>query len=775
MSRPDLNPEFLDTLEKAVMDRQGTRINGGEIRHSCSNPEHPDEHPSAVYNAKDGVFWCPVCDAKGGAFDLADLIGVERPEQGANDTPSRKRVVHSYMPNLTVAQLAEAKGIDESFLRNCGVSDITRGGGSAVRIIYHDPDGGEGATRYRLCLEKGNPDNRFQWKAGSKARLYGLNRLSTIEAAGYTWLEEGETDSWTLWQAKEPALGLPGASQWKDERDAQHVDKAETVYAIVEPDAGGETFRKKLAASSIRDKVRLVDLSPWGAKDANELYLADRERFAERLAEAREAAVSLADLQTQADEETARTAYESAYEYLYDSNILARIRTAMRARGYAGSLAPSMMAYVAITSTSLDAPLNMAFIAPSGAGKNRAVDEGRAFAPDDVVYEIKAGSATAVIYNDASFENKAVLFSEADSIPEEGAAASAIRNIASDNEMSYEVTIRDESTGKFVVHRIVKPGPTSLLTTSTRSLRHQLNTRVLEVPIPDDANQTRAVMHAHAASVMPSAGTDIDLAPFIALQTWLRIKGERRIAVPFAQALADLLPAGAVRMRRDFRQLLTFIQSIAFLHQLTRERTPEGWVIASIDDYREARNLLAQIFDVSTSEGVTPAIREVVDAIEEREEVSLAELAKRLKLAKTTVNWRTQRAIRGGWLVNNETRKGQPARFARGTPLPEEKSVMPTPEELSAAYECTSDFGEELDRTPSPAPDAPPNVDGEAPYAIQQRVAAVERKDREGPMCIDCGALLEPPNTYYCPKHGGVPASHNGQAVSDVMPMMGSV
>lgn len=702
-STPRFPPDFIAAIERAVMDRDGT-AKGDEIVFRCPMPDHEDRKPHASWNTKKYVWHCHVCEGKGGALDLADRIGVERPREGVSSISSRKRPVHSYTPNLTVAELADAKGIEESFLRSCGVSGIKRNGGTAVRIVYRDPDGSEGATRYRNCLAKGDPDHRFDWKGGSKVRLYGLHRLATIEVAGYVWLVEGETDSWTLWQAGEPALGLPGASQWKDDRDARHVGEAATVYAVVETDRGGETFRKKLAASAIRDKVALVELSPWGAKDVNDLFLADRERFGERLAEARGNAVFLADLQAEEDEDTARIAYESAYEYLYESNILIRIGQAMRSRGYAGSLDPALMAYIGITSTILDHPLNMAFIAPSGAGKNRAVDEGRTFIPADVVYEIKAGSATAVIYNDASFEHRAVLFSEADSIPEEGAAASAIRNIASDNEMSYEVTVRDEETGKFVVHRIVKPGPTSLITTSTRSLRHQLDTRVLEVPIPDDANQTRAVMHAHATNVMPSAKADVDLAPFIAQQQWLRLKGERRVAVPFAANLAELLPAGAVRMRRDFRQLLTFIQSTAFLHQCTRERTPEGWVVASIEDYGEARRLLAPIFDMSTSEGVTPAIREVVDHIGEKEEVSLAELAKRLKLAKTTVNWRTQRAIRGGWIVNNESRKGQPARFARGTPLPEVQSVMPTPEALRAAYECTSHSGEEIPDTPLPPP-----------------------------------------------------------------------
>ena len=93
-------------------------------------------------------------------------------------------------------------------------------------------------------------------------------------------------------------------------------------------------------------------------------------------------------------------------------------------------------------------------------------------------------------------------------------------------------------------------------------------------------------------------------------------------------------------------------------------------------------------------------------AISETEEVSLSTLAERLKLAKTTISWRTSRAIRGGWLVNNETRKGQPARFARGTPLPDEVSALPTPEALMSPYERPTRFREGAE----PLPSQPGNV-----------------------------------------------------------------
>ena len=166
------------------------------------------------------------------------------------------------------------------------------------------------------------------------------------------------------------------------------------------------------------------------------------------------------------------------------------------------------------------------------------------------------------------------------------------------------------------------------------------------------------------------------------------------VAIGGVTAIAGLLPAGAVRMRRDVRQLLTCIQTVALLHQVQRERTAEGWIVATIDDYAIAHGLLSAVFDTVAAEGVTPAIRATVDAVQEDEEVSAAVLATRLNLAKSTVSWRVQRALKGGWLVNNETRRGAAMKLSRGVPLPEEASALPSPDTLRQAFECSSAPGD---------------------------------------------------------------------------------
>jgi hypothetical protein len=60
----------------------------------------------------------------------------------------------------------------------------------------------------------------------------------------------------------------------------------------------------------------------------------------------------------------------------------------------------------------------------------------------------------------------------------------------------------------------------------------------------------------------------------------------------------------------------------------------------------------------------------------------VAELAKRLNLDKSATSRRVRVATEKGYLVNLEERKGKPAQLVPGEPLPDEKPVLPAPDEV---------------------------------------------------------------------------------------------
>src|SRR5262249_15630515 len=101
-----------------------------------------------------------------------------------------------------------------------GLRDVTYLRAPAVSFPYFDSDGGDPAIRFRIALDG---HDRFRWRTGSKPRLYGLHRLADARRAGYVVLAEGESDTPTLLFSGFPAVGLAGAGNWSEQRDAAVV------------------------------------------------------------------------------------------------------------------------------------------------------------------------------------------------------------------------------------------------------------------------------------------------------------------------------------------------------------------------------------------------------------------------------------------------------------------------------------------------------------------------------------------------------------------------
>lgn len=421
------------------------------------------------------------------------------------------------------------------------------------------------------------------------------------------------------------------------------------------------------------------------------------------------------ELRAEALGQEARECLDLARSVLDDPKLLDAVAEAIQAGGYAGDPTAPLLVYMAFTSRLLGRPLNVALIAPSATGKNRAIDEPLALMPATAYHMEKAGSARALVYGDADYQHRMVIVAEADSIPEDGPAASAIRALAADNCMSYDVVERDPETGRFTVRHIVKDGPTGLITTATRPLGEQMGTRLLTVSVSDTPEQTRAVLQSHAASVNGLAATP-DVAALVAAQRWLEIAGDREVTIPYAHALAQAVPADLVRMRRDFRQLLTVIQAVALLHQRQRDRDAQGHIIATVDDYRIARALLLDVFTEAATGGISRSVRETVQAVIELYDganpVSVASLSERLRLHPSTTWRRVSQALRLRFLVNLETRKRQPAKLVPGDSLPEENPALPLPEDV-----CVSPLHPENAAIVQSAPGARYESESEPPIA----------------------------------------------------------
>jgi hypothetical protein len=252
--------------------------------------------------------------------------------------------------------------------------------------------------------------------------------------------------------------------------------------------------------------------------------------------------------------------------------------------------------------------------------------------------------------------------------------------------LRYEVV---EKTSEGLKPRLIeREGPTGLLVTTTAVKLHPENeTRLLSLTVTDTHKQTRDVM---AALADEAGGEAPDLGPWHSLQEWLAA-AEHRVSVPYAAELAAAIPPVAVRLRRVFGAVLNLIRAHAILHQVNRERSAEGRIVATLEDYGQVRDLVADLVSEGIEATVSVTVRGTVAALrslhaEEDEPVTIAALAQELELDKSAAWRRVRTAMDRGYLKNLEDRKGRPARLVPGDALPDDVEILPTPERLQG---CT--------------------------------------------------------------------------------------
>ena len=675
-------------------------------------PAHEDRHNSLSVHHRDGRWlvkchagcnWRAITDALG--MDAADLFDDEE-RGGGRFHPSDNRATAqptagasaSQIPGLTLDRYATLKMLPIDFLKTCGLSEFNFDHKPAVRIPYFGIGGEELAVRFRIALD----GERFRWKSGTKPCLYGLNRLAEARQQGQVALVEGESDCHTLWLHGIPAIGIPGAANWREERDARHLDGIDTIYVVVEPDRGGDAVKQWLSRSTIRHRAKLVTLP---TKDPSALHLQGADEFARRWQVACLGAVPWMAVEAQASAEEHSDAWEKCSALAQEPKILDRFAVELSRIGVVGERRAAKLIFLAVTSRLLDRPVSVAIKGPSSGGKSFVVESTLKFFPPDAFYALTAMSDRALAYSNEPLKHRHLVLYEASGMASDFATY-LIRSLLSEGRLRYETV---EKTKEGLVPRLIeREGPTGLIVTTTSLRLHPENeTRMLSLTITDTREQTSAVFRALAQE---NNRVEVDLTQWHALQTWLAT-GPSGVVIPFAERLAELVPPVAVRLRRDFKTVLMLVRAHALLHQASRRKDERGRVIAEIEDYTVVRELIADLVAVGVEATVKPEVREVVNTVAAlleggKNEVRQSELKSALRLDKSAISRRVADALDGGFLKNLEDRKGRPARLVLGDALPDDLEVLPTPAQL-VSHEglrgCAVDPG---DKPPPPPPGA---------------------------------------------------------------------
>ena len=513
----------------------------------------------------------------------------------------------------TLEAYAEAKGLPVDFLRSLGLSDAKYADAPAVRMPYVDRDGHEQAVRFRISL---HGEDKFRWKQRSKLCLYGLTRLRKARDLGYVVLVEGESCAQTLWLPRHPRArhprreqleGRPRCPRARGDRHGLRRDRARQGRADgarlarrprrsrpaaspTTPTSPGRPRRSSTRGSdpsghfdrhlgggadrAARTSARRSRRSSWSrfpdAKDVSELYLQDREAFASRFEEALQKAIPYEEHERIAAQIRARAAWERAGALAKEPRILDVFEGELDGAGVVGERRLCKLIYLAVTGRFLDRFASLAIKGPSASGKSWAIERVLDFFPEEAYYLLTAMSERALAYGTEPLSHRFLVLFEAAGL-ESDFASYLVRSLLSEGCVRYE-TVEKGKDGELKARLVEREGPTGLIVSTTSVALHPENeTRLLSLSATDTADQTKLVLSRLANDDL----TEPDLARWHDLQVWLET-AEHRVAIPYARTLADLVPPVAVRLRRDFRAVLSLIRSHALLHQASRERDDAG-------------------------------------------------------------------------------------------------------------------------------------------------------------------------------------------------------
>ncbi|UVT20059.1 MAG: hypothetical protein H8K03_20155 [Nitrospira sp.] len=366
-------------------------------------------------------------------------------------------------------------------------------------------------------------------------------------------------------------------------------------------------------------------------------------------------------------------------------HILERFIETIRTCGVVGEDRAAQLIFLVMISRFLERMVSAVLKGPSSGGKSFILATVLRFFSKRAYHELTGMSERVLAYSTEPLSHRFLVLYEAAGIGPFGTYL--IRSLLSEGCIRYE-TLEQTKEGwrPKVLHR---PGPSGFLSSTTAIKLHPENeTRFLSVPISDTREQTQKVLERQADGLTDQP----DLSEWLDLQNWLE-KVEHRVNIPFAKQLAHALPPVALRLRRDFPMLLSLIKAHAILHQLNRKKNANGHILATLEDYTVVQTLISDLLAEGVGLSVPLTVRETVEAVrtiqakkKSSKWATVLEVATILHLDISSASRRVKKALLLGYLANAEHGRGKPYRLVIGEPLPEEKLLLPTPEELNG---CT--------------------------------------------------------------------------------------
>jgi hypothetical protein len=301
-------------------------------------------------------------------------------------------------------------------------------------------------------------------------------------------------------------------------------------------------------------------------------------------------------------------------------DVLERFYRAAVAKGIVGEECNVKVLILAVTSRTLERPVNVYLHSESSSGKTYLARCVLDLFPPEASLQFDGSSAKAFVYDDSDYRHRVLLLNEVDAFATarvkdaDNAGVGLLRNLADSPVTNYNVAVKNEDGGGFHTQKVRKEGPAGLILTGCHSIDPELTNRCVVLSLDESAAQTRAIKLVKCRKAAGKAPAAPALARFHGLQRYLQLTAPSPVVIPFAEHLPLAGKGDTLRSRRDIVTLLTLVAAHALLHVGTRGHDAQGRLVATPDDYRAVYRIAAAVFEAEDT-GLTGKQREAVAAV----------------------------------------------------------------------------------------------------------------------------------------------------------------
>jgi hypothetical protein len=320
----------------------------------------------------------------------------------------------------------------------------------------------------------------------------------------------------------------------------------------------------------------------------------------------------------------------------------------------------------------------------SAGGKNYPIEVILKLIPEDSIIRASSGSPLSLIYmpgGENAYRLKIIYIPEAAFLAERNGVESLftylLRTLMSEGRLDHHVTV-PQANGPPVTEHIKRNGPVVIILTSARPIEDELLTRLVVSEADESQAQVVAVVTKDRNAGKPD---EAELEQMRDLQRWLELDAPYKVVVPFGQVMSgvvvqEIMRRGGVlpqRLKRDINAIFGAIEASAILHKAQRDCDGAGRIVATLDDYDNARAAfdvgLTTLYPLKTP-ATALAIVEAAEALGANRDVSLKITIRALMDKAGLSTYRTARdrlydTVERGFLLMDEPKTEKGPRFYR--------------------------------------------------------------------------------------------------------------